>query len=102
MKMLPLEKFLNRLQSKKGALDLTEKLLGFIENEGKGDFLEIGCGNGLVTRHLAKMYEADVTGIDIDPQIIELARKDVNGALNLSVKCLYVGMVMLLFAVMIG
>jgi ubiquinone/menaquinone biosynthesis C-methylase UbiE len=84
MKMLAVEKFLlNRLQSKKNALGLTAKLLNFVELEDNQAFLEVGCGSGLVTRYLAKKYKADVTGIDIDSQMIELARKDVDGALNL-------------------
>ena len=83
MKMLPVEKFLNRLQGKKRALDLTEKLLEFVKVEAKQDFLEVGCGNGLVTKYLAQEYSASVTGIDVDPQQIELALKDVDGIENL-------------------
>lgn len=79
MRMLGIEKFLvNNLQSKKRAIDLTKKLFNFIENNGKQDILEVGCGNGLVTRYLAKEYNHNVTGIDIDPEQIELARKETN------------------------
>ncbi|MFC1865933.1 class I SAM-dependent methyltransferase [Chloroflexota bacterium] len=81
--MLPVEKFLNRLQSKKRALDLTEKLLEFVKVEAKQDFLEVGCGNGLVTKYLAQEYNASVIGIDVDPQQIELACKDVDSIENL-------------------
>ncbi len=83
MKMLSVEKLLNRAQSKKNALKLTEKLLEFVKMEESQAFLEIGCGNGLVTKHLAEEYSASVTGIDIDPQQIELARNSVNGMENL-------------------
>jgi len=83
MAMLSIEKFLNRLQSKKGALDLTEKLLDFTKPEETRSFLEIGCGSGLVTKYLAEKYNARVTGIDIDPQQIEMAKKNVNGIKNL-------------------
>ncbi len=83
--MLGIEKFLlNNLQSKKGAIDLTKKLLKFVELNGKQDFLEAGCGNGLVTKYLAEKYGASVTGIDIDPQQIELARKEAEGMQNIS------------------
>ncbi len=85
MKMLGIEKFLlNRLQSKKGAIDLTEKLLDFVELNGKQDFLEVGCGNGVVTKYLAEEYGGEVTGIDIDPQQIELARKEAGDMQNIS------------------
>ncbi len=84
MKMIAIEKFLlNRLQSKKNALNLTRKLLDFVELKDNQAFLEIGCGNGLVTKHLAEDYIADVTGIDIDPQQIEMARSSVDGLENL-------------------
>jgi len=83
MKMMAVEKFLNRLQSKKGALDLTEKLLNYTEVEDGQAFLEIGCGDGQVAKYLAEEYNAEVIGIDIDPQRIMLACKNVNGGLNL-------------------
>ena len=84
MKMLGIEKFLlNNLQSKKGAIDLAKKLLKFVEFNGKQDFLEAGCGNGLVTKYLAEKYGASVTGIDIDPQQIALARKEAEDMQNI-------------------
>lgn len=82
--MLGIEKFLlNNLQSKKGAIDLTKKLLKFVDFNGNQDFLEAGCGNGLVTKYLAKKYGGSVTGIDIDPKQIELARKEAEGMQNI-------------------
>jgi ubiquinone/menaquinone biosynthesis C-methylase UbiE len=82
--MLGIEKFLlNNLQSKKGAIDLTKKLLTFVEFDGKQDFLEVGCGNGVVTRYLAREYGGTITGIDIDPQQIEMAKKDASGIDNI-------------------
>ncbi len=83
MKMLGIEKFLlNRVQSKKGAIDLTDRLLGFVELDGQKKFLEVGCGNGLVTKYLAEKYAGVVAGIDIDPQQIELAIKELDGIQN--------------------
>lgn len=84
MKMLRLEKFfLNRLQSKKRVLDLAQKLLGFAELNGKQDFLEVGCGNGVVAKHIARRYHFSVTGIDIDPEQIGLARKGTGDIANI-------------------
>ena len=83
MKMLKIEKLLNSMQSKKGAVDLAEKLLGFTELNGKQDFLEIGCGSGLIVRHIAENYGASVVGIDVDPEQIELAGEDIEGIQNI-------------------
>jgi ubiquinone/menaquinone biosynthesis C-methylase UbiE len=85
MKMLGIEKFLvNNLQSKKRATELAKKLMAFVELNGNQDFLEVGCGNGVVTRYMAKAYGFSVTGIDIDPEQIELARKDADVITNIS------------------
>jgi len=84
MKMRRIEKFfVNRVQSKKRVLDLTQKLLGFVELDGKKDFLEVGCGNGVVSRYLAKRFHFNVVGIDIDREQIELAQKDIGGIPNI-------------------
>jgi SAM-dependent methyltransferase len=42
--------------------------------------LDVGCGGGHVTRHLAELVGVDgrVVGIDIDANVIELARADAN------------------------
>ncbi len=39
-----------------------------------GRVLEIGCGPGLLSIRLAQAHGFDVTGIDLDPAMIELAR----------------------------
>ncbi len=77
MKMLSIEKFLlNKLQSKKGTINLIEKLIDFVELNGHKSFLEIGCGSGFITKYIANKYGGEVTGIDIDPRQIELATKE--------------------------
>ncbi len=83
MKMLKLEKLLNNMQSKKGAINLTRKLLGFVELNGKQDFLEVGCGNGVVSRYLAKNYGSNIVGIDVDTEQIGLASEDIGEIPNL-------------------
>lgn len=84
MKMLKIEKFLvNNRWSKRRTLALARELLGFTELDGKQDFLEVGCGNGVVARYIARRYHFSVTGIDIDPQQIELARKDTQDMSNI-------------------
>jgi ubiquinone/menaquinone biosynthesis C-methylase UbiE len=83
MQMIKIEKLLNNMQSKRRALALADKLVGFTEHNGKHDFLEIGCGNGLVAKHIAKKYGASVVGIDVDPEQIELAGEDIEGSQNI-------------------
>lgn len=41
-----------------------------------GRILEIGCGPGLLAGRLATSYDLDVTGLDLDPDMIELARSN--------------------------
>lgn len=40
-----------------------------------GDILEIGCGTGEFAAEIATRIQGEVTGIDISPKFIELARK---------------------------
>ncbi len=85
MKMGRIEKYLvNSRWNKKKVLDLARELLSYAELNGKKDFLEVGCGNGVVSRYLATSYQSDVTGIDIDPEQIALAAKDIGDISNLS------------------
>ncbi len=80
MKMLKIEKLLvNSRWSEKRVLELAHKLLDFIELDDEGDFLELGCGNGVVSKWIAKEYLGNVTGVDVDPEQIELAQRDTIG-----------------------
>ncbi|HEX78836.1 MAG TPA: class I SAM-dependent methyltransferase [Dehalococcoidia bacterium] len=75
MKMLKLEKLLvNSRWSRNRVLKLAKKLLGYIETDDETDFLEIGCGNGEVAKYITRTYRGSVTGIDIDPEQVEIAR----------------------------
>jgi ubiquinone/menaquinone biosynthesis C-methylase UbiE len=75
MKMLGIEKLLvNSRWSRNRVLKLAKKLLGYIETEENTDFLEIGCGSGEVSKYIARTYHGRVTGIDIDPDQIKIAR----------------------------
>ena len=46
-------------------------------------YLELGCGVGHVTKHLASKYQLDVTGTDVDPEMIQLARQDIGDKENI-------------------
>lgn len=84
MKMLKIEKLLvNSRWSEKRVLELARKLLDFIELDNKTDFLELGCGNGVVSKWIAKEYLGNVTGVDVDPEQIELARRDTSDVPNI-------------------
>ena len=77
MKMLKLEKLLvNSQWSRKRVLALAKKLLGYIEMGDETDFLEIGCGNGEVAKCIARTYRGRVTGIDVDPEQVKIAREN--------------------------
>lgn len=71
------------MQSKKGAINLTRELLGYTNLDGKEDLLEVGCGGGLVARYIAKNYGSNVVGIDVDPEQIKIAGKDIRGIPNI-------------------
>lgn len=57
-----------------GGPDLVDRLVAGLETEGKR-VLDIGCGLGGPDCHLASKHGAHVTGIDIEPQLIELATR---------------------------
>ncbi len=51
---------------------------GLVHDAGGGPVVDVGCGPGHVTRHL---HEAglDVSGIDLSPEMLALARRDHPG-----------------------
>jgi ubiquinone/menaquinone biosynthesis C-methylase UbiE len=79
MKMVKIEKwFMNRPQHAERAINRAEKLLHFINVKEKQNFLEVGCGNGAVSKHIARKYLLKVTGVDIDPEQIQLAQENID------------------------
>jgi SAM-dependent methyltransferase len=87
MKMLGFEKLLvNSPWSKKRGLSLAKKLLEFVEFEDRTDFLEIGCGNGEVSRYIAKTYMGSITATDIDAGQIDANLKLKDNISNLTFK----------------
>src|SRR5580698_9296097 len=58
-----------------GYHDLIDELeLGFVERFGRGrDVLEVGCGTGLLLRHLAA-FARSARGVDLSPGMLEKAR----------------------------
>ena len=84
MKMLKIEKLLvNSQWSQRRVLALAKRLLDYVKTGNETDFLEVGCGNGEVARYLARSYCGRVTGVDIDPEQVAIARKKGDGIHNL-------------------
>jgi len=84
MKMIKIEKwFMNRPQHAEQAIKRAERLLHFVDIKEKQNFLEVGCGNGAVSKHLAKRYLLNVTGVDIDPEQIQLAQEGIDKIPNI-------------------
>lgn len=58
-----------------GGINLSKALFEH-ENIQRGvDILDVGCGTGQTAAYLASFYQANVTGIDVHPLMIEKARQ---------------------------
>ena len=84
MKMVRIEKwFINRSHHAEQVIKRAEKLLHFVNVKEKQKFLEVGCGNGGVSKYVAERYLLNVTGVDIDPEQIQLAQENINDIPNI-------------------
>lgn len=45
---------------------------------GQGRVLEVGCSLGNIAKAFTRFHDVDYTGIDIDPVVIDYARRDFN------------------------
>ena len=76
MKMVRFEKwFINSEKHGQKVIDRADKLLKLIDKQGDLNYLEVGCGNGSVCKYLAENYPWKVTGVDVDPIQIQLAKE---------------------------
>jgi len=79
MKLGRIEKyFMNTQKHTEHVINRAQTLLEFIELKENQDFLEVGCGSGAVSKYIAERYQLNVTGVDVDPEQIELAKKNTN------------------------
>ncbi len=76
MKLVRLEKILVNISARARNIKVVERLLTQIDLSNVREVLEVGCGVGTLSSHLARKYKWNVTGIDLDPEQIERARKD--------------------------
>jgi ubiquinone/menaquinone biosynthesis C-methylase UbiE len=59
-----------------------QRVLEHLDMKGKRDYLELGCGGGHVTRHMATECGLQCTGTDVDPDMVEAARSRSQGIEN--------------------
>jgi len=55
-----------------------ERLLPYVNLKENQNYLEVGCGNGHVCKHLARKYHWKVTGTDVDPEMIQFAKENID------------------------
>ena len=84
MKLGRIEKwFMKRSGHIERTINRADKLLGFIKISPNQKFLEVGCGSGGVSRYIAEKYLLNVTGTDLDPELIQLARENIDDSSNI-------------------
>jgi len=77
MKLTEIEKvYVNSSWQVKKNIKIAEELLTHIDLSNVKNVLEIGCGVGALSSYLAKKHSWSVTGIDIDSEQIEIARRE--------------------------
>ncbi len=69
--------FMNRPHHAQRVISRAERLLAFVDMKGKQSFLEVGCGSGAVSKHIAEKYLLNVTGVDVDPDQIQRAQESI-------------------------
>lgn len=80
MKMAKFEKlFVNSASHSQQVSRHAERLLQIAGWEAGQKYLDVGSGNGAAAIHLARTHGLEVTGIDVDPDQIEIARANSAG-----------------------
>jgi ubiquinone/menaquinone biosynthesis C-methylase UbiE len=76
MKMGPLEKhFVNSSAHSRRVCEHAVRRLQHVPVEAGRTLLDVGCGNGLATIHVADALKLRAVGVDVDPAQIALARR---------------------------
>lgn len=80
MKMAGLEKrFVNGRGHSRGVAKRAVQRLRRLPVVPGWTYLDVGCGNGMAALHVAETFGLPVTGIDVDPEQIRLARQAAEG-----------------------
>lgn len=83
MKMSNLEKqFVNSPGHSRQVSHHADRLLKLTQFNVGQNYLDVGCGNGAAPIYVAQKYQLNVTGIDVDPDQIKLARQNSQGLNN--------------------
>ena len=83
MKMSKIEKtFVNSPNHSTRVSHHAETLLTLIGYEAGQKYLDVGCGNGAAPIYLATKYQLHVTGVDVDPDQIRVAKERSAGMDN--------------------
>jgi ubiquinone/menaquinone biosynthesis C-methylase UbiE len=76
MKMATFEKrFVNAAAHSRQVAEHAVERLRHVPLHAGWSYLDVGCGNGLATLHVADSLALRVVGVDLDPTQIELARR---------------------------
>lgn len=74
MKMGKLEKFfINSDNHRRRVAKNAETMLKYVKRKDGDSYLDFGCGAGTAPIQIARRYSLDVTGVDVDPEQIQLA-----------------------------
>ena len=77
MKMTKVEKLLvNSRRKADKNIKIAEQLFNQIDISKIEKGLEVGCGIGMLSSYLVKKYNWELTGIDLDPEQIAIAKKN--------------------------
>jgi demethylmenaquinone methyltransferase/2-methoxy-6-polyprenyl-1,4-benzoquinol methylase len=77
MKMGKFEKlFVNSSNHSQRVSNQAERLLRYVNLEPGLKYLDVGTGNGAAPIFVAKKYGLQVTGVDVDPEQIEVAESN--------------------------
>lgn len=75
--------FMNQPEHSQNVANRAERLLQHIDFKEGDKFLEIGCGNGSACKQIAKDHKFNVIGVDVDPDQIKNAKKDIEKLNNI-------------------
>jgi ubiquinone/menaquinone biosynthesis C-methylase UbiE len=80
------KKFVNSKKHAEANINKIEQLFPKIDISNIKNVLEVGCGAGMLANYLSEKYQMNVTGTDVDPEQIELAKEfhEGNNRLNFS------------------
>ena len=62
----------------KQGIEHVQRLLPYVNVKENQYYLEVGCGNGHVCKYLSRKYNLNVTGTDVDPEMIQFAKENID------------------------